>query len=144
MQLAQTSATSLPSPNIRSACASVRTTCSGECLFLVVIVIEPSCPHRGRQDSHLTWTNQPGSGHGDDPADEVVERRVVTVLGDDRFEVGRTGDLEVVERIAARWARSASSSPLTVTSPVSTAQATIAPQETKRVDSIVRARYGLA
>ena len=23
--------------------------------------IEPSCPPRGRQDSHSTWTNQPGS-----------------------------------------------------------------------------------
>jgi hypothetical protein len=29
----------------------------------VVIVNEPSCPHRGRQDSHSTWINHSGSGH---------------------------------------------------------------------------------
>lgn len=40
---------SLPSPSIRSAVASLRTTCSGLCRFLVVIVIKPSCPHPGRQ-----------------------------------------------------------------------------------------------
>jgi hypothetical protein len=46
------------------------------------------------------WDSQgKHAASGDDPADEVVERRVVTVLGDDRFEVGRTRDLEVVERI---------------------------------------------
>src|SRR3954453_2885302 len=33
----QTSPTSLPSPSIRLACANVRTTCSGLCLFLVAI-----------------------------------------------------------------------------------------------------------
>jgi type I restriction enzyme R subunit len=41
----------------------LRTTCSGVCLFLVAIVIEPSCPHHGRQDSHSNWINQSGSRH---------------------------------------------------------------------------------
>jgi hypothetical protein len=41
----------------------LRTTCSGECLFLVVIPVEPSCPSDGRQDSHSTRIDQPGSGH---------------------------------------------------------------------------------
>jgi hypothetical protein len=27
------------------------------------VLVEPSCPRRGRQDSHSTWINQPGSGH---------------------------------------------------------------------------------
>jgi hypothetical protein len=27
-------------------------------------LVEPSCPHRGPQDSHTPWLNQPGSGHG--------------------------------------------------------------------------------
>jgi hypothetical protein len=26
------------------------------------VLVEPSCPQRGRQDSHSTWINQPGSG----------------------------------------------------------------------------------
>ena len=57
----QTSATSLPSPSSRSAWVSLRTTCSGVCRFLVVIVIKPSCPTHGRQDSHSTRINQQGS-----------------------------------------------------------------------------------
>ena len=54
-------------PAAKSAVARLRTTCSGVCLFLVAIVIEPSCPHRGRQDSHSTcstWINEPGSWQG--------------------------------------------------------------------------------
>ncbi len=31
-------------------------------VIVIVIVIEPSCPSTGRQDSHSTWINQPGSG----------------------------------------------------------------------------------
>ena len=27
------------------------------------VLVEPSCPQRGRQDSHSTWINQPGSRH---------------------------------------------------------------------------------
>jgi hypothetical protein len=26
------------------------------------VLVEPSCPQHGRQDSHSTWINQPGSG----------------------------------------------------------------------------------
>src|SRR5215204_488448 len=57
----QTSATSLPSASSRSAWVSFRTTCSGVCLLLVVIVIKPSCPSHGRQDSYSTRINQQGS-----------------------------------------------------------------------------------
>ena len=50
----------MPSPSIRSACASFRTTCSGVCRFLVAIDSEPPCPSNGRQDSHNTWTGRGG------------------------------------------------------------------------------------
>jgi hypothetical protein len=60
----QTSARSLPSPRIRSACASCARPAPRLCLFLVVIATEPSCPHRVRQDSHSRWINQSGSAQG--------------------------------------------------------------------------------
>src|ERR1700733_7985626 len=48
---------------MRSAWVSLRTTCSGVCRFLVAIGIVLPAHKHGRQDSHSTWTNQPGSGH---------------------------------------------------------------------------------
>src|SRR5829696_2832983 len=54
-----------PSASSRSAWVSFRTTCSGVCLLLVVIVIKPSCPTHGRQDSHSTRINQRGSRQPD-------------------------------------------------------------------------------
>lgn len=31
------------------------------------VVVDPSCPRRGGQDSHSTWINQPGSGQDPNP-----------------------------------------------------------------------------
>ena len=44
-----TAATSLPSASNRSAVVNFRTTCSGECRFLVAMIIEPSCQLPGIQ-----------------------------------------------------------------------------------------------
>src|SRR5215217_6143739 len=86
----QTPATSLPSASSRSAWVSFRTTCSGVCLLLVVIVIKPSCPTHERQDSHSTRINQQGSRHG------VQQHRVD----------GRGAEGQSVPRAADRFLRS--------------------------------------
>ena len=75
-----TSAMSFPSPSILSACASFRTTCSGVCRFLVVM-IKSFRPEHGHQDSHSMWINQLGSRQG----------HLVAVVGTITLEVAVEG-----------------------------------------------------
>jgi hypothetical protein len=60
----QTPATSLPSPSSRSAWASLPTTCSRVCRFLVAMVLSSLPTHSGPQDSHSTLVWAPLGDHG--------------------------------------------------------------------------------
>jgi len=52
---------------------------SGVCRFLVLIVVRPSCPPSGRQDSHSIWINQPGSRHPD-RAGRLIDKYVDSAI----------------------------------------------------------------
>jgi len=81
---------SLPSPSIRSAVASLRTTCSGLCRFLVVIVIKPSCNHGSQFVPHCAVSGSDDIAVTANSAIVIVSAGAKQHPGQSRLELAAT------------------------------------------------------
>lgn len=99
-----TAATSLPSASSRSAVVSFRTTCSGLCRFLVVMIIKPSCLQRGNQTLTRRGPTNRGqaiatippaeyeiNNYSQNPAENVAKRQLRASTRPGTGQVGHSG-----------------------------------------------------